>query len=117
MWWEAGAQGCTWFLLNSSCHMGLAVPPGPAQPLPFSCSFKTLLLLFKEGWMRASCFPYPEHIAFPVGDTGDMGGWGGVHEQPSPRAPGCLPGDMMTGCCTYLFGNQAKYLPGNQRSG
>ncbi|CAM9727570.1 unnamed protein product [Rangifer tarandus platyrhynchus] len=116
MWWEAVAQGCTWFLLNPSCHMGLAVcPPAPPSLSPSSAALN--LLLFKEERMRASCFPCPEHLAFPMGDTEDMGGGGGVHEQPSPRAPGCLPGDMMTGCCTCLFGNQAKCLLGNQRSG
>ena len=31
-----------------------SVPPGPTQPVPFSYSFKTLLLLFKEelGWSK-----------------------------------------------------------------
>lgn len=32
---------------RSNVRLGVR-PAGPVQPLPFSCSFKTLLLLFKD---------------------------------------------------------------------
>ena len=119
MWGEAGAQERACLVsTDPSCHMGLTVCPlAPPSLFPSPTALKPYYFYLKRNWVGASGFPCPEHLTLPVGDTGDMGGGGGVQEQPSPRAPGCLPGVMMTGCCTYLFGNQAECLPGNQRSG
>ena len=71
------------FLPYGAC----SVPPAPPSLSPSRAALKPYY--FYEGQMRANCFPCPEHLTLPVGDTGDMGGGGGVQEQPSPRAPGC----------------------------
>lgn len=87
------------FLLNPSCHMGLAVCPlAPPSLSPSRAALKPYY--FYEGQMRANCFPCRTPCIPCGGPQETWGSGGGVQKQPSPRAPGCLPGDMMTGCCT-----------------
>lgn len=101
------AEGPHLVSADPSRDVRLAVqPPGPAHLLPFSCSFKTLLLLFKDeqdGREVASPTPCIIHCLW-----GTQEAWGGPHDQLSPRPQGCHP--MTSGQAATHFHLESKYM-------
>ena len=62
---------------DPSCYMGLAVYPlAPPSLSPSHTALKPYYFYLKRNRIGASGFPCPEHLAFPVGDTGGIGGRG-----------------------------------------
>lgn len=62
---------------DPSCYMGLAVYPlAPPSLSPSHTALKPYYFSLKRNRIGASGFPCPEHLAFPVGDTGGIGGRG-----------------------------------------